>query len=481
MSDYRIAEFTMLLAAVLLTACAGSEPQETTTKTQDSVYVGEEPLYAVLRARGDGQWAFGTVTRNNSEPDDGFLVRLNDLAPAFDTRPVECEPRAYRDRDRCSPANPFRDKEMGVVGKIVDTSINAGTGGTIKSVSRTYRTNFDQLGFNAAVDQALLTSGLDDGRVDFIHGLRRLQDMTDAHTAELSALTDRIISEYQQDRNESIRFDMRVAGLQQYYSHDLDPADFVTVTARSPTLSKSEAVSTDSDLLPCDAQNCIGLLHTALRQAELKHDARMSSLRAQLASQTDAYDVICDKSESAGYHFELTCPKQLKRSATGIVELPVQVEIHSRDFDHLFPEFSKQDDNLSASVQQGKLILENRTNDFVDIQSVSIYYNSHINTVPDDGGQFDLAPHQSLARPASLFTSPAIDIESRHANMTPDKARRASFSFGVAVKYSLRDRDSIETIYAVDDFRVHCAIENRLQPGSCSDGNDEKYASAGDE
>jgi hypothetical protein len=51
--------------------------------------------------------------------------------------------------------------------------------------------------------------------------------------------------------------------------------------------------------------------------------------------------------------------------------------------------------------------------------------------------------------------------------MTPDKASRATFSFGLAIKYSLRDRDAIATLYGMDDFNLQCAIESRLQPGSC--------------
>jgi hypothetical protein len=51
--------------------------------------------------------------------------------------------------------------------------------------------------------------------------------------------------------------------------------------------------------------------------------------------------------------------------------------------------------------------------------------------------------------------------------MTPDKASRASFSFGLAIKYSLNDRDAVETLYGMNDFNLQCAIESRLQPGSC--------------
>jgi hypothetical protein len=61
--------------------------------------------------------------------------------------------------------------------------------------------------------------------------------------------------------------------------------------------------------------------------------------------------------------------------------------------------------------------------------------------------------------------------------MTPDKASRSTFSFGLAIKYSLRDRDSIATLYGMSDFNLQCAIESRLQPGSCR----ESFAETADE
>ncbi|HWM26807.1 MAG TPA: hypothetical protein VNQ14_00005, partial [Woeseiaceae bacterium] len=79
----------------------------------------------------------------------------------------------------------------------------------------------------------------------------------------------------------------------------------------------------------------------------------------------------------------------------------------------------------------------------------------------------DLAPFQYTEMPIEELVSPAMAIESRHTNMTPDKASRATFAFGIAVKYSLHDRDAIETLYGTGDFNLQCTIESRLQPGSC--------------
>lgn len=75
--------------------CAATEPPEPEPGAQNNAFVGDEPVFAVLRQQADGEWSFGQVTRHNEEPEHGFLVRLNDLAPAFDTRPAECGGTRY--------------------------------------------------------------------------------------------------------------------------------------------------------------------------------------------------------------------------------------------------------------------------------------------------------------------------------------------------------------------------------------------------
>jgi hypothetical protein len=163
----------------------------------------------------------------------------------------------------------------------------------------------------------------------------------------------------------------------------------------------------------------------------------------------------------------LHCPEKLARNQDGLILLPVDIEILSRDFDYLFPEFFEENRELSVAVYQGSLVLKNKTDEFVDVQSVSIYYNSQISTAAKLGTRLNLAPFQYTEVPVEELVSPAIAVESRHTNITPDKASRASFSFGVAIKYSLNDRDAVETLYGMNDFNLQCAIESRLQPGSC--------------
>ena len=456
------------LATALVAGCASKEPATVPPAAHEMMFIGTEPVYAVLRQGSDGQWTFTQVTRSSDEPEDGYLVRLNDLSPAFDIRRAECEPRPYRENDRCNPVSAFRERDMGVMGKIVETGISAGTGGKISGMSRSYATEFDHLAFNAAVDQALLMTGLDDNRTALIDGLERIDRVVEAQKAEVEQLRAQMLRQYELDKRENIKIDARVSGLVEYYSDDLVPSEFIEVETEAGTPGSSrvaDAVSTE--VLPCDASRCIDQLGSVMASLEQQHTHELDSLRSELRGQTDAYVVDCSATSHGGYHFRLHCPDTLERNAEGAILLPVEIEILSRDFEHLFPEFAADNGEIAATVSEGRLMLGNRTGDYVDVQSVSVYYNSHIHTTSDLNMRFDLAPFQTAAVPVGELVSPEIDIESRHTNMTPDKASRSSFSFGLAVKYSLRDRDEIETLYGDSDFNVQCAIESRIRPGSC--------------
>lgn len=456
-----------LVAAAALAGCAASEPVEPQV-AHENVFLGSEPVYAVLKARGDGQWTFTRVTRSNDAPEEGYLVRLNDLSPAFDIRRAECDPRPYRENDRCNPLNPFRERDMGVVGKIVETGISAGTGGKISGVSRSYATEFDHLAFNAAVDQALLLTGLDDNRNALIDGLDRIERTAAAQEKEVEELRAQMLRQYELDKKENIKIDAQVTGLVEYYSNDLMPSEFIEVrTDVNLPESSQSATAVATEILPCDASQCVDQLDSVMTSLQQQHDGQITGLHTELQRQTDAYVVDCGTTSHAGYHFRLHCPETLERNADGVILLPVEIQILSRDFERLFPEFAADNGEIAATVSEGRLMLGNRTGDYVDVQSVSVYYNSHIHTTTDRNTRFDLAPYQTATIPVGEFVSSEIDIESRHTNMTPDKASRSTFSFGLAVKYALRDRDAIETLYGAGDFNVQCAIESRIRPGSC--------------
>ena len=178
--------------AVLSAACSNNPQQETVRSADTSptggFFVGERPVYAHLVNERGGSWVFTTITASDTPIDSGYLVQLNDLTPAFDTRAAECTPQLYPDSHRCSPNHPFRDKDAGVLDKIINGSIAVGTAGKVTEISQTYETTFDESAFNRAVDEALLNSGLDTQRRQLISLLDAYEQEAASARAELSGI-----------------------------------------------------------------------------------------------------------------------------------------------------------------------------------------------------------------------------------------------------------------------------------------------------
>ena len=164
--------------SVLAAACSNNPQQQSVQVPAASpagdFFVGQRPVFAHLVNERGGSWVFTTVTASDASTDSGYLVRLNDLTPAFDTRAAECTPQVYPASHRCSPLHPFRDKDTGMLDKIINGSIAVGTAGKVTDISQTYETMFDASAFNQAVDEALVNSGLDTER-------RRLIALLDAY------------------------------------------------------------------------------------------------------------------------------------------------------------------------------------------------------------------------------------------------------------------------------------------------------------
>ena len=243
---------TGLLAVVFVLAACGTTSQQevaadTAAEPPANFFIGSTDVFAHLDTASGGSWVFTEVTDSDVQPARGYLVRLNDLAPAFDTRVAECEPQNYPVDHRCSPVNPFRNKDAGVFDKIISGSIAAGTAGKVTDISRTYETSFDEAAFNRAVDEALINTGLDVDRKELLTALATYDQLVvdgRAARARLVAELDAI-----DEDTSSVPLDIQivVSGVAEYYSDDIDLRRIIElIPGRSPLeIAVSSRAATD--------------------------------------------------------------------------------------------------------------------------------------------------------------------------------------------------------------------------------------------
>jgi hypothetical protein len=429
-----------------------------------SFFVGERPVYAHLVNERGGSWVFTTVTASDASVDSGYLVRLNDLTPVFDTRAAECTPQVYPASHRCSPLHPFRDKATGMLDKIINGSIAVGTAGKVTDIYQTYETTFDESAFNQAVDEALVNSGLDTGRRQLISLLDAYQEEAEAARVELSNMTQQLSATRSNSNRVELDIQPTIDGLTAYYQNDIDFDELIELALVAegdvPTVRLQK-----QDALPCDARHCMAAAESALSALRGDIQEHRERVSAMMSPGARVYDVRCDETVHGDYLLTVGCPAQIFVAGEEPVEMPINVTILSRDFERLYPSFDLADERLRISIARRSVTFTNATNEYLTLTAKTIYYNSRVNTT---SLPIDIPPGISITRNLDEFVSPSIDIESNYRQMTPDKAAGASFQFGVAVRYRVASDPEEKTLHHVQAFNVGCVIDNQVDPGSCN-------------
>lgn len=456
----------VLLAAVCA-ACGGNQPKESVvslaTEPAGGGYIGNQPVYANLVSERGGSWAFKTVTNEETYFEKGYLVLLNDLSPAFDTRVAECMPQVYPDGHRCSPTHPFRDKDSGVLDKIINGSIAVGTAGKVTDIKQTYETAFNEADFNRAVDEALVNTGLDVDR-------RRLISLVDDYDVALGNAREELAeltTQMSETRNSAHRVELEIqptmTGLTQYYRDDIDFRQLVDLSV-ADSVDKPTIRLEQNAILPCDARQCMAKAESEIAGLERDVHAQREWLGNMIEPETRVYNVSCQNVSYGNYLLGTECPAQIVVSGDTPTRLPITVAILSRDFEQLYPAFDLADDRLRLSIERDAVSFANLTNEYVTLTAQTIYYNSQVHNT---ALQIDVPPGISVTRQMQEFASQAIDIESSYRQMTPDKAAGSSFQFGFAVRYRVASQPEELTLHDLQSFNVACEIENRDRPGSC--------------
>jgi len=471
------------LLSLLCAACGGNPPQESVvrlaTEPAGGGYLGNSPVYANLISERGGSWVFTTVTGSDSYVEKGYMVRLNDLSPAFDTRVAECMPQVYPEGHRCSPTHPFRDKDSGMLDKIINGSIAVGTAGKVTNIKQTYETAFNEADFNRAVDEGLVNTGLDVDRRRLIALVEKYDAEVSAARLELSELT----MQMSETRNRTDRVELEIlptiSGLTEYYRDDIDFTQLVDLSVADGV--EKPAVRLDKNtILPCNARNCAAKAETAITSLQKEVRAQKEWLAEMTEPDSRIYNVHCENISYGNYLLDTECPAQVIASAESPTRLQIGVTILSRDFERLYPGFNLVDDRLRITIEDRSVTFSNLTAEYLTLTAQTLYYNSraHNTAMP-----IDLPPGISVVKDMREFASQEIDIESGYRQMTPDKAAGTSFQFGFAVRYRVASQPEEQTLHNLQTYNVGCVIENALRPGSCrvervADANEQRTTGA---
>lgn len=423
--------------------------------------MGTEAIYGHLVNSKDGSWVFTTVTASDEPTEASYLVRLNDLTPAFDIRIAECTPQIYPETHRCNPASPFRDEDSGVLDKIINGSIALGTAGKITDISYAYETTFDETAFNQAVDEALVNTGLDRRRM--FSQLATYTDELREARLELQAANERMQMMRTGSDNLVVEVVPTIGGLTDYYEDDIDFTQLIDIEVADAATVQAAELDADA-VLPCAARKCVAAIDASLATLRFNLKSNMEQVAAGMRPPSRTFDVHCDMASYGSYLLQAECPAQIVITNDQPVRVPVNVTILSRDFNHLYPAFDIDGQELRVSIDGETVTFSNATSEYLSVSAQTVYYNSTVHTTELP---LEIPPGISITRDIKDFVSQSIDIESRYLQMTPAKAGGASFRFGFAVRYQLASQAQAQTLHDMETFNVGCVIKNRTRPGSC--------------
>ena len=457
-----------LLATSLLmlcAACGGQQPQEDAgtleTVPSGNFFMGTQEIYGHLVNNKDGSWVFTTITALDDPTETTYLVRLNDLTPAFDIRVAECTPQVYPGSHRCNPASPFRNEDSGVLDKIINGSIALGTAGKITDISYAYETTFDETAFNQAVDEAMVNTGLDRRRM--ISLLATHADELREARAELQVANERMQALRASSDDLVVEIQPTIGGLTDYYQGDIDFTQLIDLEAADDAAVPAAELEADA-ILPCDARKCVAAIDAALAALRFNLQSNREYVAAGMRPSTRTYNVHCNMASYGSYLLQAECPAQIIAANDQPVQVPINITILSRDFVDLYPTFDIDGQELRVSIDGQTATFSNTTSEYLSVSAQTVYYNSTVHTT---ALPMEIPPGISITRDLRDFVSQSIDIESRYLQMTPEKAGGASFRFGFAVRYQLASQPQGQTLHDMETFNVGCVIKNRMRPGSC--------------
>ena len=184
-----------------------------------------------------------------------------------------------------------------------------------------------------------------------------------------------------------------------------------------------------------------------------------------IKSQTSAYQVkFSNHMMRKDYNLEIQGNSSFKHVSTpGKQEVPVTFTVLSKNFKAAYPNFNNQDNGINLSFNGRGIVVTNKTKVFVQIKSVSVYYNNKIYNLAgnDIENIFELAPEASVEKDLSyLLAASNISNLADYPEMTAQKAKQMHIDFGFAIKYRMVEQNVDKTLYNTKKYVLYDVLKS---------------------
>jgi hypothetical protein len=233
---------------------------------------------------------------------------------------------------------------------------------------------------------------------------------------------------------------------------------------------------------PCRAQSeCLANFEIAKREIETQEKSDLNSLQKKekqkkvaliqkIQKTMKTYDVVNRKNSELlftkpnstmqkTFHYTITAPKTVKASQKSVTAMATVTGV---DYQNIFPTYSNSNEDLKIVFNKDNksYSLSNTTDKFLQIKSISVYYNDTIYNLSynDDNNKYfaELSPN-GVKR---FYISRNIK-ESSYYNITKEKAQNTPIRFGFAIKYTLGEQAKNKTLYRQNTTNLYNIIKSQ--------------------
>lgn len=459
----------VVLSSLLLAGCGVSQiPKE--KYSSDSM--GHFQLHASLVKGGNG-YAFDRVSTKQDQLPSSVHVYLNDLSPEnIDTTSYSCLDRIFGfwNDEKCpaSSDESFRSKSLMLPETFGFQLVTVGIGTVIGVVPIVHESHFDYKDYNQAVQEGLANSQVDRKKLveKLDEGVKYCNDLANNATESEKAKSNQYseaVKSYGEFKT-GIKFVTNVRDDSGFYDSSVDLLSHVKVESNilsTPPL-KVHAFPMDVDSAPADfpreVEAKMKVCKSQYDREKIEVEKAAADYASTLNSETSYVDVkFPEKFDENNFHIAVAGSNKITTGSLDRARTPLDFTIVSKDFFSVYPKFRGDDPTVKVSFDGHALSFENKTKKFVQIKSVSIYYNDNIYSISrnDNESIVELSP-EAVSSGYDLVdrVNNVIRAESNYPNMTADLAKKTNFKFGFAIKYRVEEQTVDKTLYRTDRYNL---------------------------
>ena len=156
-----------------------------------------------------------------------------------------------------------------------------------------------------------------------------------------------------------------------------------------------------------------------------------------------------------GYNIGIDVQDNVQYSQSTNTKLPVKITIDSRNYTHVFPPYKHEDNNLKLYFNGETIEFVNKTKNYLEIKSITIYYNNNITNHSYDKS-IELPPNTyKNGFNINNYVNNEIINDSNYESVTANSAKKSNFNFGFAVKYRIVEQNVDKTLYNTNAYNLY--------------------------